>query len=249
MLILDYDGTLTPIVADPAAARLAAATRAVLGRLARHGGVRLVVLSGRSLADLRHRVGVPGAVYGGCHGLEIAGRGLRFVHPGARAGAGAVRRAARALGRGARTIPGALVEDKRFAVSLHYRRVPRARRPAALALAAAVRRSVPGLAVIVGKDVHEFLPRIGWDKGRAARWIVRRLRPTLPAAARPPLLVFAGDDTTDEAAFAALRPRGVTVRVGARPGGAAYRVGDAGTLRAVLRRIERLLDRGRGGPC
>jgi trehalose-phosphatase len=240
--ILDFDGTLAPIAGVPDAAVLAPATRAVLRTLAAHPRARVVVLSGRSLRDLVARVAVRGVVYGGCHGLEIVGRGLSFVHPRARAGLAAVAAARAALRRGLRRVPGALVEDKGLAVTAHYRRVPPSRRAEVFALVARVARTHPGLAVVAGKEVREFVPRIGWNKGRAARWIVARLTPTLPRAARPPLVLFAGDDVTDEDAFAALRGRGVTVRVGARRGGADYRVAGVRELRTVLDGLRRRLD-------
>jgi len=97
--------------------------------------------------------------------------------------------------------------------------------------------------VIAGKRVREFVPRVAWDKGRAALWIARRLGGTLPRAARPGFVVFAGDDTTDETAFAALRRRGVTIRIGRRRGGAAYRLGRVADFHRLLHRLARAIDR------
>ena len=57
LLMTDYDGTLTPIVDDPADAVLAAQTREDLARLARSPRARVAVISGRGLEDLRARVG------------------------------------------------------------------------------------------------------------------------------------------------------------------------------------------------
>jgi len=128
--VLDYDGTLTPIVGAPRAARLAPRVRATLAALAVHPRVGLAILSGRALGDVRRRVGVSRVVYGGCHGLEIAGAGLAFRHPAARrARVAAARRLLRAAVRG---LPGVRLESKGLAVSLHYRHVAAARleRPA-----------------------------------------------------------------------------------------------------------------------
>src|SRR4029453_14811200 len=89
VVIFDYDGTLTPLVSSPGAAFLAPSVRANLARLAGSDRARLAILSGRGLADLRERVALDGVLYGGCHGLEISGRDLRFRHPRApRAGGG-----------------------------------------------------------------------------------------------------------------------------------------------------------------
>ena len=58
-LMLDYDGTLTPIVARPIDAWLAAGVREDLRALTDSGRVTVAVVSGRSLADVRGRVGLP----------------------------------------------------------------------------------------------------------------------------------------------------------------------------------------------
>lgn len=233
MAIFDFDGTLTPIVPTPAAARLAPRARAALARLSRHERAFVAVLSGRRVAEVRALVAVPGIVYGGCHGLEIEGAGVRFRHP--RAGAARVAPARRRLVAGAASIPGARVEWKRLAVSLHYRGVAPARRAVVRALAAAVARRAPDLAVVPGHRVFEFLPRVGWDKGAAVRWIVRRARPALRRGR--PLVLYVGDDTTDEAAFAAVGARGVTIRVGGGPTRAGHTVRGVREVHALLRRL------------
>jgi len=201
--------------------------------------VRLVILSGRSLRDIRARVGLRNVVYGGCHGLEIAGAGLRFKHPRAGARASGVRVAARLLARELRRFPGAFLERKGMTVSVHYRGVSRARRADVLSLAARVARRVPGIATLPGKNVVEFLPRVDWGKGRAVRWIARRLALTLPS--RQPLILYAGDDATDEAAFAALTGRGITVRVGAERGGADYAVRGVRDMHTLMHRVARVI--------
>src|SRR5580704_3538376 len=67
---LDFDGTLAPSVRLPEYARLPAATRHALRRLARHPRATVVVISGRRRADLRRRVAIPGVRYLGLYGRE-----------------------------------------------------------------------------------------------------------------------------------------------------------------------------------
>lgn len=81
LLLTDYDGTLTPLVADPEEAWLPREVRDDLRLLARSPWVCLGILSGRSLSDLRARVGIREAIYAGCHGLELEGPGFSFRHP------------------------------------------------------------------------------------------------------------------------------------------------------------------------
>src|SRR5207245_3221098 len=94
---------------------------------------RRSTLSGRAPADVRARVAIDHVIYGGCHGLEIQGRGLAFRHPRVRAAR--IVAARRTLAAGAEAIPGSRVEFKGLAVSLHYRRVALSRRRAVRDLA------------------------------------------------------------------------------------------------------------------
>jgi trehalose-phosphatase len=231
VVILDFDGTLAPIVASRLAPVLARPARAMLARRA-----RVAVLSGRALSDLRMRVGLAGLVYGGCHGLEVAGDGWRFRHPRARPRALAGAR--RALAAGAARLPGARVEWKGLAVAFHYRRVPPARRPAVRALVRELERRLPGLTVIPGNRVYDFIPRVGWDKGTAARWIARRARAELGGRTA---VLYAGDDTTDEAAFRRLRRSGVTIRVGGGATAAEFALRSVADVHALLGWLARAL--------
>ena len=237
MVILDYDGTLTSIVPSPRAAALAPSMRATLARLAERERARLAILSGRALADVRARVAVGDVIYGGCHGLEIEGCGLSFRHPRVRASR--VVAARRALAAGAAAIPGAHVEFKGLAVSLHYRHVALPGHDGVRALVARVLRHVPSLALIPGHEVFDFVPRVGWGKGQAARWIVRHAGRVLRPGS--PVVLYAGDDTTDEAAFAALKGRALTVRVGGGESGAEYAVSGVREVHVLLRWIDRAL--------
>lgn len=231
--ILDYDGTLTPLVASPADAVLAPSVRAILARLAGAERARLAILSGRGLADLRERVAVDGVVYGGCHGLEIAGRRLRFRHPRARRSS--VAAVERALAAALAEVPGARLECKGLAVSLHYRRVMPSRRRAVWDIAEQVLSRRPDLALVAGHLVFDFLPRVGWHKGTAARWMASRMVPTLPAGRA--IVVYVGDDASDELAFAALRGRALTIHVGAKPTAAEYCVRGVREVQTLLHRL------------
>ncbi len=70
-LLLDYDGTLAPIVSHPDLALMSAETRRVLTHLSRMPSVSVCVMSGRSLENLRQMVNIDGITYAGSQGLEI----------------------------------------------------------------------------------------------------------------------------------------------------------------------------------
>lgn len=70
-LLLDYDGTLAPIVSHPDLALMSAETRRVLTHLSQMPSVSVCVMSGRSLDNLRKMVAIDGITYAGSQGLEI----------------------------------------------------------------------------------------------------------------------------------------------------------------------------------
>ena len=69
--LLDFDGTLTPIIRDPAAVRLSPEVSSLLQRLAdRHP---TAIVSGRAVEKLQSWAPVRGLYYAGSHGFEIVG--------------------------------------------------------------------------------------------------------------------------------------------------------------------------------
>src|SRR5262245_31722253 len=79
LLFLDFDGTLTPIAPHPDMVRLEPSRIAALRELSRHSMVSMTLISGRERNNLQARVGVPGVIYAGNHGLEISGPGFVYV--------------------------------------------------------------------------------------------------------------------------------------------------------------------------
>lgn len=229
---LDYDGTLTPIVARPELATIDDDTRRVIGELAqRHPAA---IISGRDLADVRTLVGLPDLVYAGSHGFDIAGPGgLAFEHPAARAALPALDAAQHALDKALSRIPGSIVERKRFTIAAHYRNVDSARAAEVVREVDRVVREHFGLRRREGKMVAEVQPDVPWDKGRAVLWLldVLNLRHAMP--------IYVGDDLTDEDAFTAIAGLGVGIRVGKVEGStrATYWVKDPSAVVSLLQRL------------
>src|SRR5207244_11116959 len=96
-------------------------TREDLRALARPSHVRVGVLSGRSLGDVRARVGVPELIYAGCHGLEAEGRGIAFWHPEAERQRARLADLAGELRARVGSLRGARGEDKGLAIGLPHR--------------------------------------------------------------------------------------------------------------------------------
>lgn len=203
VLLLDFDGTLAPIVPEPGEASMPDATRAALDRLRERPGVEVAVVSGRGLADVRERAAIPGIAYAGNHGMEIEGPGLHRIHPEARAARPHLERVRDELAPFLAAVPGAILEDKDLTLTVHYRKVAAGEVPRVRAAVLRAAGEHPGLHVTEGKMVLEVRPRVAWDKGRAVLFLLEQMRP--PAGA--PVL-YLGDDTTDEDAFRALAERG-----------------------------------------
>lgn len=204
LLLFDYDGTLSPIVARPEDASLPSQTRRSLAAMAGHPRCIAGIVSGRSLTDLRHMVGIPGLVYAGNHGMEIEGPRLRFTHPDAVSARAVLEQVCSTLASDLQHIPGVLVEDKGLTLTVHYRGIPEGRIAeveAATAEATAPHLKSGQLRLTRGKKVVEVRPDIPWDKGRA----IRRIR---EAYDDRPFPAYFGDDRTDEDGFAVVQEMG-----------------------------------------
>ena len=120
-LLLDFDGTLVPIMKDPEQCYLSSDTRRLLESILGSGKSVLVVLSGRSLSDLRKRLSIRGAFYAGSHGLEISGPGIRFAHQSACLAKPVINRILQNLKEELDGCEGVIIEEKPYSFALHYR--------------------------------------------------------------------------------------------------------------------------------
>lgn len=230
-IFTDYDGTLTPIVDDPAQALLDPEVRDTLRALA--AVVPVAVVSGRDLADVEGLVGIEGMVCAGSHGFDISGPGLRLQHPAAVALLPDLEQAEAALRAELDELGGVTVERKRFAVAVHTRRASEPERARAREVAARVAGGLPGLEIQDGKEIRELRPAVDWDKGKAISYLVDAFGTvTVP--------LYLGDDTTDEDAFRHLAAHGgIGVRVDDDPGetAATYVLHDTGEAAEFLARL------------
>jgi trehalose 6-phosphate phosphatase len=207
-VFFDFDGTLSDIVDDPDSARLVAGAGEALQNLAAHCPV--AVLSGRDLADVSKRVGLPGIWYAGSHGFELtAPDGTHHQNDAAAAAIPVLEQAAAQLREQLGPIPGVVVEHKRFGVAVHYRNAARDQvGPVAAAVRTAGQRDA--LRVTTGREVIELRPDIDWDKGKTLRWVIDHLHSADSAALVP---IYLGDDITDEDAFDAVQNDGIPILV------------------------------------
>jgi trehalose-phosphatase len=235
----DYDGTLAPIVADPDRAFPDTRAMRALASLAELPGIHAAILSGRQVSVLEALSGGPvGVKLVGSHGAEQAD-GAPKIDGQLREELAEVRRQLASL---CEEFPGARLEAKPTGVAFHYRNVESEQQSAAESAARRVGLAHPELALLEGKMVVEFAGS-AIDKGDAL--LVLRDR------TRAEVIVFIGDDVTDENAFAALRPVDVGVKVGPEPTRARFRVDDQAQVAEILEallafRLDRSRDRNPG---
>ena len=226
-LFLDYDGTLVGLAPTPGEAVADEELRSLLGGLQARLEGALAIVTGRPVADIDHFLAPLRLTVSGLHGL------VRRREDGTTTEAEVppdlLEPVRASFADFAAAHPGTLMEDKRLSLALHYRQAPHLE-AVAIGLAEALAGASDGLLRLQrGKMVVELLPK-GSDKGDAIRTLLEE--PGFTAR----LPVFVGDDVTDEAGFRSVNAlSGVSVRIGAGPSEAAYRLPDVAALRAWLR--------------
>ena len=231
LLAFDFDGTLAPIVARPADARLSQAVASRLAALAER--LPVAVVSGRSLADLRQRLGFVPTYLVGNHGAEDADapEAARRWHD-----ALDPLRAHLARHRAALAAAGVTVEDKGLSLALHHRLAPD-QAQALQAIGQALETRPPGLQVFGGKRVVNLAAAGSPDKADALRALVAR------SGAGSAL--FAGDDVNDEPVFERAPPHWLTLRVGRDAAShARFYLDSPAEMAMLLERLRARLDAG-----
>ena len=218
VVMLDFDGTLSPLARTPGLAFLHQTTKRQLVYCSSY--FPIAIISGRALKDIKERVGMPGLIYAGNHGLEwqIGRRRTQIRIP--RSSIQDLMTARYEFKHLQEKYPGVVLEYKRLALAIHYRAVAHSRlrefyKEAQRALHIATNDG--RLIKIPGKKVFELRPNCHWTKGHFARFIYNQL---CQKYHRRLLAIYIGDDATDEDAFRTLS-KGVTIRIGKSKGSSA----------------------------
>ena len=208
VLILDFDGVLSPITKIPSGARVSPVARRALVACAEKMSV--AIISGRALSDIEKRVGLKGVTYAGSHGLEWKMNDhvrRKKISPKVLL---AFQTARKSLLRYAKLFPKLFVEDKSGCLALGYRSLSKNQvvqfREGA--------NKITDIAVLAGKIrvidnlyTFEIMPVSEWTKGECAKHIFDAV------AQKGSVAVYIGDSLTDEDAFRTLTD-GITIRVG-----------------------------------
>ena len=230
LIVLDYDGTLQEFDADPTAARPDAELIALLMRLAAAGSIEIVILSGHDRESLSQWFdSLPAHLVAehGCYlktrkgqGWEELALGIDPEH---------LSDVAEVMESYVARTPGSSIERKQSGLAWHYRR---AKDPIALRHARELAHHLTEhfanrpLRVQQGACVVEVHSQ-EVDKGWAYRTILKRL-------GRFDFILVAGDDRTDEDLFEEVTPDVWSIKIGAGPSAARYRLDSPERLRALL---------------
>lgn len=218
-LFFDFDGTLVELASHPEAVAVEPQIPEVLARLAGLLGGAVAIVSGRTMAEIDHHLGLARMPAAGVHGAERRGAD------------GLVRRIATAsldapaavLESLCRDHPDLRLERKPAGIALHYRQAPELEDQCMAAMNEAMRR-VNGMMLMRGKKVVELKPRLASKATAVRSFLAER-----PFRHRRPW--FFGDDVTDEGAFEVVQSLGgVAVKIGDGETLAAHRLPDPGTL-------------------
>lgn len=230
LLLLDYDGTLVPIAAQPPLAAPDDELLDLLGALSALPRHEAFILSGRDRRTLDTWLGKTGIGFVAEHGawLREPGTDWQLIKPLA---SDWKARIAPILRTYVDQVAGSLIEEKDFSLAWHYRRCdPELGAQRAKELIHEVTQFTANLSlqVIEGKKVVEIRDA-GVNKGAAGMELVQRREPDL--------IIALGDDQTDEDLFRSLPRTATTIHVGNSPSLARYNLNNPSEVRALLARL------------
>ena len=215
LLLLDYDGTLTPIVETPDKAIISKERKDLLDKLSTSPHCRVAIISGRSLSDIKAIVGLKDIIYVGNHGLEIEGPKIKFESQVSPRLKSIIRHIYEDAVSKLSKIKGVLIEDKGLTISVHYRLVDKQDIQEFLSIFNEITYPYivrDKIKINSGKKVYEIRPPVMWDKGKVVLWLLARQQFLLERNGILP--VYIGDDVTDEDVFKVLKNKGLTIFVG-----------------------------------
>lgn len=217
LLLLDYDGTLTPIVSKPQDAQIKSSTQSILKTLTKNLRFSVGIITGRSIEQMKRFLSLDNVLIAGTHGLELWGPNVKDRYNHALKFKKKMRKLKTNLKPLERKFAGSCVEDKKISIAYHYRLTnPALHSKIDMEF---FKLTFPWIKkgeikILEIKKGWEILPPIPWNKGKAVQWLLsHRHKNTFP--------LFIGDDVTDETAFKAVNSKGISIRVGRKKDSAA----------------------------
>ncbi len=207
---LDYDGTLTPIVAKPDQAIISDEMKKVLKKLAERFTV--AVVTGRDKENVEELVGLDELIYAGSHGYIITGpNGLYMEHPDSKEIIPTLDKIEKEItGILQEKTQGTQIDRKKYAIGIHYRNARPEDEETVKNTVEQMINKYKGYKAGAGKKILEIKPDKDWHKGKAVEWILKALKLNKEEV----IPVFIGDDITDEDGFRQIKEDGIGILVG-----------------------------------
>ncbi|CAH1174027.1 unnamed protein product [Phaedon cochleariae] len=211
-VLLDYDGTLTPLVAHPDLAKIPLETKRVLQELSELPDIFIAVISGRAVKNVKEMVGLENITYAGNHGMEVLyPDGSSYVHQLPKDFDDQKEKMIKEL---ENTVvrDGAWIENKGSTLTFHFRAVPEHLRGN---LEKTAKDVMERANFKVGKAhcALEARPQVDWNKGKVALLLLEQKYGD--NWNKNVKVIFVGDDTTDEDAMQSLKDNAATFRIAA----------------------------------
>ncbi len=233
LMMLDYDGTLARFVIDPGNARPDVEQLKLLRALGSDKHTELVIISGRSQADLEAWFGDMPLTLVAEHGASIKPKNGEWKQL-LKSSTLWKEPLRLALEKYAATTPGAFVEEKEFALVWHYRAAsPYHAQKNIVILRQALRPSLEkyGLHMHNGQKILEIKP-VGLRKGST---VTRLLKDSHD------FVLGIGDDYTDEDMFRTMPRNAYSIKVGHGKTAARFRTKDVKSVHSLLKKMAGLL--------
>ena len=199
LFAFDYDGTLTSLTPTLSHARVSLKTKKLLEEL--HQKTPIVIVSGRSVSDLKKLCSFTPTFFIGNHGLE----GVAVHQKLKTRFHGLCKKWKKKLIENISDLQGVELEDKKYSLAVHYRRA-HDRSYVKRLLGRGISELSPFPKIILGKSVINLLPPSRLNKGISLRMAMQKLKVKQA--------IYIGDDQTDEDVFRLPQNSILKIRVG-----------------------------------
>lgn len=212
ILMLDFDGTISPIMPRPEQAFLPEKTRDSLKALSKLFPV--VIISGRPIAFVQEKIGVNTFTYAGSHGLEWTINKKYQLRRIPNTVSEEILKVKKHFVEFASRYPKLIIENKPYAATIHYQNISNKQTKefvTELEKLIAIINKKPFIRIFLDKKTVEFAPQLNWNKGHSARQFYTHFKNKIKQKLLP---IYIGDSKSDEDAFLALKKDGITIRIG-----------------------------------
>jgi trehalose 6-phosphate phosphatase len=212
LIAMDFDGTLAPFAPTPDLAFIPTVIRERLSTLATLPYLRLAIISGRPIQQLKDLINIGNIWLAGSGGLTIQTSLSFHEYPSMAYINGIINDMAIRITYALDKFPGAWIESKPGTLTVHFRQLNKSLQPSLFKCIAYLIAVEEKLESTLASQAIEIRPRCGWHKGTALEIMRQEL---WASGNNSPYIVYFGDSANDREAFdCANRFGGISIGVG-----------------------------------